>query len=163
MTISIPQTIEIPEGYLDTEIFGSRVFIREEPTCELPDGLTGWYMRPPRGDCLQACVATILQRPFDTIPEELGDLSGLLPWADAEDLEIGFLTPGAGPRPSGLSIGVTAPIAEAVVPGARHTVVLRDGYLFFDPADRFLWPNGQPPARVKAAAIDHVITLKEKE
>lgn len=40
------------------------------PKKRLSDGTTGFYMRPDRGDdCWQAATATVLQVPFDDVPD----------------------------------------------------------------------------------------------
>jgi hypothetical protein len=79
----------------------------------------------------------------------------------AEDgLLVDLVQPEPGePPPPGFAIGVTARFDDAIEPG-RHTVVIRDGRLFFDPASGFLWPNGEEPARVRC--VEFAITLSRK-
>jgi hypothetical protein len=130
----------------------------------------GHYVRPPRFACFQAAIATALQ--LDSLDDapDIVDPGEFLIWAEENGIAVDFRKPGVGPRPMGLSIGVTTPVEQDIPtnvtndqPG-RHTVVMRDGRLFFDPSrGALLWPNGEPPEAVRVADIESVITLARKE
>jgi hypothetical protein len=139
-------------------MYGHEIWMREQATVELPGGLTGHYMTP-QGACMNASVATVLQRPLESIVSDLREPVAILKWGEEEDIEVNYLQPRIDPRPEGLSLGVTFPLPTGVIPNARHVVVLRDGHLLFDPAGRFLWPPGHPPKPVTARDIEYVITL----
>lgn len=152
-----------PPGYVETawpQI--GRLFALEESTVALEGHLVGYFMALDGGACLRAAVATALQTPIERIPADLDDAGKLLMWCDGQGIGIDFRRPGVGPRPVGLGIAVTRPLADRDDygrPPSRHTIVLLDGVIFFDPAGRFLWPSGQPPAPVQPDEIDHVVVL----
>lgn len=159
-----------PPGYELTEASWGPMYTRTSPTCDLGDGLVGHYVRPPTFSCFQAAIATAIQaESIDAVPD-ITEVGELLLWGEEEGFEVDFRHPGVGERPMGLSIGVTVPVENPITTNnrgglpARHTVILRDGVLFFDPTrGAMLWPNGYPPKGFSADQIDHVITLTRKE
>jgi hypothetical protein len=151
-----------PEGYERVEApWGGQLFQKIETTCTIKGGLTGWYMNAD-GACLEAAVATVLQRPLETIPPIRSSWELLL-WADGEGLEF---KPSDGPQYGCLSIGVT--VATPYFDGtlAAHTVVLDGDELVFNPASRFLWPDGTPTSTKSGTPevpIKETVTLIRKE
>ena len=150
----------IPAGYRLVSVpFGDDGLMYElrSPTIDLGDGLTGYWMEA-NGACLQAAVATALQRSPETISLPGLEAGDLINWAQTEGYDVDLLPPGVGPRPIGLSVGLTRTYTDRVDRGripARHVVVLRDGVLFFDPAMRFIWPStGQPPRKTQVSDIE---------
>lgn len=151
-----------PEGYTEAAIYGGhRIFIREEKTCEMPGGLVGYYMTE-HGGCLQAAAATVLQRPLEDLPDTTR--SGVLrQWAEANGYYLTTVRPGVDPRPEGLAIGVSVSFPDGLIANARHTVVLRDGRIVFDPASCFLWPGGHPVQPTTAGEIEYALTFQPKK
>lgn len=157
-------TVTCPPGYELTMWTrdGARqpMFIRTGRTCRLPGGLTGYYMRPG-GACLAAAASTCLQIPLEEMPDSLTDAGSLMQWSEGRGLRLHFHQK-SGPRPPGLAIGVSPPVKGATPGGPhRHTIVLKDGRNFFDPAQCFLWPDGRPPAAIKT--VDYAMSFTAKE
>jgi hypothetical protein len=157
----IPQTVPMPPGYVEANMYGNRIWMRESPTIELPGGLTGYYMTP-EGACMNASVATVLQRPLESIPD-LREPAAIIFWGEAEGIDVRYLQPRVDPCPEGLALGVTYPLPNGVIPNQRHVLVLKDGRLFFDPAGCFLWPNGKQAPPIVGSEIEYAITLTPKE
>jgi hypothetical protein len=155
---------EPPPGYVETHIGDQRLFQLESPTCQLPGLGVGYWMRggDPDIPCAQAAWATLLQEPTENIPRE-GTRDGRADFytsLEQRGIEVDYVEGRPGqPPPPGFAIGVTDAAGEALDPG-RHTIILRDGLNFFDPAMGILWPDGRPPARVRA--VEFAVTIKRR-
>ncbi|MEX2106541.1 MAG: hypothetical protein WD810_06545 [Solirubrobacterales bacterium] len=159
-------TLTPPPGYelIEHPEIGP-MFIWRERTCTLPDGETGYWMTATGGACLEAALATVLRRPIESISLPGLEASHVMTWGEANGYTVNIRQPRQGPRPMGSALGFLGARADRVDRGrapAGHTVALLDGYLYHDPAQCFLWPSGQPPAPVRPADIEFVMTFTRK-
>ncbi len=132
-------------------------------TTQLPDGRIGYFQRCEL-DCLRAAVATLTQTPYDDLEAlehpgpPIGDVSGerltgaFHEWAFERGERVRFHRE----TPSGFAIG----IAPTPVPRMNHTVVIRDGRLYFNPASGWKVPGGGVNSPVNR--LNYVITLEPK-
>jgi hypothetical protein len=117
-------------------------------------------------DCLQAAIATAVQIPYEQVPvtaptgaggqgEWLRVYSRLWEWSAALGFAMAFHTdPPFSETPW---VGVT-PRGED---GYRHTIVIANGILYFDPASGFETPDGTEIATTRE--IEYAITFHPRE
>jgi len=84
------------------------------------------------GNCLAACVATMLQVPISMVPEfeDMGDdhFHSIIEFVASQRLRLTY-HPGSQP-PAGFSIGT---VNSPRFPGLRHAVICHDGKVRHDP------------------------------
>lgn len=136
-----------------------------EETTVLEDGAVGYYQRN-MNDCLRAAIATAVQIPYEDVPdteptgaggqgEWLQVYSRLWEWAAGQGIRLEFHT--FPPICEAPWVGVT-PRGDD---GYRHTIVIANGQLYFDPASGFETPDGTQIATTRE--VEYGITFTRKE
>lgn len=153
----MPIYIDLPEDEL----------VLTAETIALEDGATGYYQRN-FNDCLRAAVATATQIPYDEVLDtEPRDGNGgqgavvrghqeLCEWAADRGLRVEVLVDPPIDNEQRW-VGIT-PRGED---GYRHTIVIRYGGIYFDPASGFETPDGTEIATTRE--IEYGIAFHPRE
>jgi hypothetical protein len=126
-------------------------------SCELPNGATGYYQRQ-HDDCLRAALATVLQVPYEEVPDFRGDGPGThadelaceeAQWEWARSLGLRLRIANRPPK----GVDTFLAVSPAGEDRFRHVLAVVAGHVF-DPGGGFILPPGFEPEVVKVEYIE---------
>ena len=102
------------------------------------------------GDCMQACLASLLRIPIEDVPTFHGSNAPAWNWLFQRGLWIKRVIVDCGfAAPPGYGIGT---VKSKLFPGKEHAVVVLDGKIVWDPSPSW-YPVGEDPRAVQVIEV----------